>query len=140
MGGFESIAMAALGAVQSHRQMRAQNSALVARQQADAQHLDLARTRQERDKRKRLAQTQATQRARFAAAGVGRGGSADALLNGLAQETEQSILDDRAGDRLRLQHGAAARVRAQKSNLLNYQRAQRRNAAGLGRAVSLLEP
>jgi len=139
MGGFESAALAALGAVQSHRQMRAQNSALVARQQANAQHLDLALKSQERDKRRRLAQTQATQRARFAAAGVGRGGSADALLNGLAQEAEQSISDDRAGNRLRRQASGDATLRAQKSNLLNYQRAQRRTVTGLGRGVSLLE-
>ena len=140
MGGFEQAAIAVLGAVQSHRKMRTQDSALVARQQVDAQRLDLARKSQERDKRNRLAQTQATQRARFAAAGVGRGGSADALLNGLAQETEQSIRDDLAGDRLRRQQGAGATARARKSNLLEYQRAQRQRATGLGRGVSLLEP
>lgn len=140
MGGFEQAALAVLGAVQSHSQMRAQNSALVARQQADAQRLDFIQKSQERDKRNRLAQTQATQRARFAAAGVGRGGSADALLSGLARETADSIKGDLADARLRLSLGADATARAQKSNLLDYQRAQRRNATGLGRVVSLLEP
>ena len=96
MGGFESVAMAVLGAVQSQRQMRAQNSALAARQQAEADQLMLARRISERDKRNRLAVLQATQRARFGAAGVGRGGSADAVMNGLAEATEQSIADGRS--------------------------------------------
>ncbi len=140
MGTFETAAMAVLGAVQSRRQYRAQNTVLVGRQQAEAQKLDLARRISERDKRRRLAALQATQRARFGAAGIGPGGSADAVLNGLAEETEQSIRDDRLGIEQRLDQSAGATSRARRINLFDYRKKQPGYLKNLARGLSLLEP
>ena len=136
MGGFESVALGVLGAVQNRQRQRAQNSALATRQQAEANQLLHARKINEHDKRKRLASLQAAQRARFGAAGIGRGGSADAVLDGLSRETEQSIRDGRATDRMRLQRNTEPVSRDRTFNLFDFQA----NRPGVrNRRVSLLE-
>ena len=139
MGGFETVALSALGAIQNSSRMRAQNSALAARQQAQANQLMQARRVNERDKRARLASLQATQRARFGAAGIGSGGSADAVMNGLAESTEQSIRDGRVATRMRLTQGAEAASRGRKVNLFDYRLKQAGNLGGLARRL-ILEP
>ncbi len=139
MGGFEMAAMSVLGAIQSKRQFRAQSTALAARQQAEAQRLELTRRVREREKRARLASLQATQRARFGASGIGRGGSADALLNGLSQATEQSIRDDRYGKQLRLRQSAEAASQSRRTSLFDYQKKQPGYLSNLVRGLSLLE-
>jgi len=139
MGGFETVAMAALGAVQSHQRYRAQNTAINARQQVEASRQAQARQIRERDMRGRLASLQATQRARFGAAGIGGGGSANAVMNGLAKATEQSIQDGRAGDRLRLQGSTASAQKSRRLNLIDYRQSQIRRLPGPGTGLSLLE-
>lgn len=139
MGGFETAAIAALGAVQNHQRTRAQNAIVDARQQAAATLQHQARKIHEREQRGRLASLQAAQRARFGAAGVGNGGSADAVLNGLAEQTERSIRDDRTGDQFSMQGRAAVDRQRRKLSLIDYQRGQVRNLLGVGHGVSLLE-
>ena len=84
--------------------------------------------------------TQATERARFGAAGVGRGGSADAVLNGLAKKTEQSIRDDRALGQMGLLHSAEKARHARKISLIDYKAGQARNFINIGKeGFALLE-
>ena len=79
-----------------NQQAKASNRA--AQAQADAQSASIRRAREINERRKRdaLKQVTATQRARFGAQGAGgRGGSADAVLSGLARPYEESIEDAR---------------------------------------------
>jgi hypothetical protein len=96
MGGFEpaSAAMFALNMIKQNQQAKAQERS--ARVSGDR---EISRLRQEqavrdRQRRDQLKRVQATQRARFGAQGVGRSGSADAVLDGLGAATARNIADD----------------------------------------------
>ena len=112
-----NILQAGLDAQQRNDQIRAQQAAqqaqLAARQaqevlrqeQLAAQGVDAqwqvdqirqAQQIDERQRRDRLRRALATQRARFGAEGIGTGGSAQAVLAGLAAEAERENSDDRA--------------------------------------------
>jgi hypothetical protein len=127
MGGFEAaaipvamtVASQAIGSQQ--RQNSAEAAAQAQYQAADQRNQLVAAQQAQEEKRQRnlLAQQQAAVRARMGAWGTGGGGgSADALLQGMAQQTaeslaesaglaalkrparRQSLLDDGAGDAL----------------------------------------
>ncbi len=147
-----TIAMAALQTglqlVQARQQARADNAAAASAAQFQRQQAEQAQAIRERDRRERLRRTLASQRAQFGAhgvgGGIGSGGSAEAVLQGLTNDTERAIADDR--ERLgltfaALQHDVEERRRR---NLLELSTARRRLAfraleRGLGGFTSLLE-
>jgi len=93
------------------KQQQAKASNRTAQAQADAQSASITRSQEIEARRKRdaLKRITATQRARFGAQGTGgRGGSADAVLGGLARPIEEDIENSRliAGDRVnQIQNG-----------------------------------
>ena len=60
------------------------------------------RVTQEREKKEDLRRKQAQMRARYGASGLLNSGSADAVLNTLRKETEQSIANTNASDQYRI--------------------------------------
>ena len=87
------------------KQQQAKTSNRTAQAQADAQTASVRRSQEIEARRKReaLKRITATQRARFGAQGTGgRGGSADAVLGGLAKPVEEDIENSRlmAGDKI----------------------------------------
>jgi len=152
MGGFTpTIAMAALQTglqlVQASQQARTDNAAAASAAQFQRQQAEQAQAIRERDRRERLRRALASQRAQFGARGIGvgvGGGSADAVLQGLANDTERAIADDR--ERLGLTFTALERdvEERRRRNLLELSTARRRLAfgaleRGLGGFTSLLE-
>jgi len=81
--------------VQAKQQARAQNAAAESAAQFQRQQAEQAQAIRERDRRERLRRVLASQRAQFGAQGIGGGGSADAVLTGLTNETERAIQDER---------------------------------------------
>lgn len=150
MGGFEPmIAMAALqtgmNMVQAKQQARAQNAAAEASAQFQMQQAQQQQAIRERDRRERLRQALASQRAQFGAQGLGGGGSADAVLKGLTDETERAIQDDRDLMSLSLEALNNRLEQQRRRNLLDLSDYRRRAAfgalqRGLGGFKSLLEP
>lgn len=126
MSGFETIAplaMSGLGLASSLGQSSAQQSAAEAQAEAQAQQNQLILQRQaqeDENQRNLLEQAAATQRARTGAMGVDGGGSADAILAGMADNTADNIAAGDQSAQLRLRP-----VRSQ-DNLLS--------SAGLGRS------
>jgi len=155
MGAFTpAIAMTALQTglqlVQAKQQARAGNAAAASAAQFQRQQAEQAQAIRERDRRERLRRALASQRARFGAQGIGGGigiggGSAEAVLQGLANDTERMIADERG--QLGLSLAAIDRDLAERRrrNLLELSSARRRLAfgaveRGLGGFTSLLEP
>ncbi|NQV46547.1 MAG: hypothetical protein HQ504_02070 [Rhodospirillaceae bacterium] len=121
MGGFETVAMAALQVASSHQQSKARQRAITANQQSQTQQIKQAQAIRERDQRDQLRRGLASRRARFGAQGLAaNGGSAAALLNGLAEEAETSIRDRRGLDELRLGSIAGTSSQKRRANLLDY--------------------
>lgn len=149
MGGFEStIALAALqtgmNLVQAKQQARAQNAAAQASAQFQMQQAQQQQAIRERERRERLRQTLASQRAQFGAQGLGGGGSADAVLKGLADETERTIQDDRDLLSLSFEGLNSQLEQRRRRNLLDLSDYRRRTAfgalqRGLGGLTSLLD-
>lgn len=86
----------AIGTVQAQGQARAQQRAqqAAANRQIEAQRMQ--QERREKEIREQAKRDQATARASFGARGVSSaGGSANALLQGISSQTEESIADDR---------------------------------------------
>ncbi|WNK00100.1 hypothetical protein L2D14_01420 [Thalassospiraceae bacterium LMO-JJ14] len=86
----------AVNTVQAQGQARAQQRAqqAAANRQIEAQRMQ--QERREKDMREQAKREQATARASFGARGVSSaGGSANALLQGISSQTEESIADDR---------------------------------------------
>jgi len=154
MGAFTpTIAMTALQTglqlVQAKQQARTDNAAAASAAQFQRQQAEQAQAIRERDRRERLRRALASQRARFGAQGIGGGigiggGSAEAVLTGLANDTERAIRDER--ERLGLSFQALERDLAERRrrNLLELSSARRRLAfgaveRGLGGFTSLLE-
>lgn len=100
MSGYEAAAvMSALSTGLSMAQQQAQSRHQAAYQRAQAQtqinQIRATQAIEERRRRDRLRRALATQRARFAAQGVGGGGSANAVLGGLAAETDREGAESR---------------------------------------------
>jgi len=99
MGGFESIIPTAINAATSVLQQNSSQNA--AQAQVDAQNQAITRqnqllaaqqAQQDQQQQQLLAENQATARAQAGASGVGSdGGSADAILQGMAQRTASNI-------------------------------------------------
>jgi hypothetical protein len=149
MGGFTpTIAMAALQTglqlAQANSQARAQNVANAAAAGLQMQQAQRQQAIRERERRERLRQALAGRRAQFAAQGLGGGGSADAVLEGLAAETERAIRDDRDLLSLSLASLNGQLEERRRRSLLELSDYRRRAAfgalqRGLGGHASLLE-
>jgi hypothetical protein len=104
MGGFvPAAALSALqmgiAAAQQERQADAAHAAAKADAKARISQMKVAESADDRQRQDRLRRTLASQRAAFAARGLGSGGSADAVLAGLSREAaitaaEQHQLND----------------------------------------------
>lgn len=85
-----------LDIMQKRDQARAQDAATHAQAATQSRQLELNRQIEERRRAERLRQTQARQRARFGALGVGGDGSAGAVLDGLAAASAREGRDTNA--------------------------------------------
>ena len=88
--------------IKQRQQVRAQNAGAEAAAQSQVQQIRRAQEIRERERRERLRRALATQRAQFGSQGLGRGGSAEAVLKGLATDTDRVIQDDRSLNALRI--------------------------------------
>ncbi|MBC8337137.1 MAG: hypothetical protein H8E39_00460 [Alphaproteobacteria bacterium] len=122
----------------------AANAAASAEAQSRIQQIQQAQQIRDSQKRERLRKTLAQQRSRFGARGIGRGGSADAVLRGLTNETERNIADQRGLNALSINDIQGDLQQRRQQNLLEASTRQRRAAfslmkKGLGH-IPLLEP
>ena len=129
--------------VQQRQQAKAQNAAARAQADSQTQQIQQAQKIRERQRRDQLRRVLAAQRAQFGARGLSRGGSADAVLKGLALDTERTIQDDRGLNDLRIADINRSLDLRRRRNLLELSSARRRSAFDLfGRglkSISLLE-
>lgn len=118
-----------LSMVQQRQQQKAQARAYQ-RQAADqAAQLRRKQDIENRNRRDQAKRALATQRARFGAAGLGgRGGSADAVLQGFRNRTEQAIADQEEFLGYQLNDIGAAADRVRRQNLLERRNFIRQNA------------
>lgn len=116
MGGFDpaSAAMFALNLVNQQRQAKAQERSAQAQANHEISQLRQAQAIRDRQRREGLNRALATQRARFGAQGVGAGGSARAVLDGLNAESTRAGADEASG--------VASRVADINANVLNLRR------------------
>jgi len=140
MGSFAlTAATTALQLVRQRQQAKAQNAAASAAAQSQIQQINQAQAIRERQRREQLRRGLATQRARFAAQGLGRGGSAGAVLKGLAMETDQATNDDRSLNSLRIGDISNTLDLRRRKNLLDASNATRRSAFNLlGKGLNTL--
>lgn len=134
-----------ISAVQAQSNAKRQAAQVEAQRQRDVTQLQQAQEIEERRRREDLRRAQATQRARFAGAGISAAsGSANSLLTGLARQVDQAIADSRSASRLRID-GINASAAAQRSSLLSAGRDTMLNGinslvyGGIRRAPSLFE-
>lgn len=144
MGQFAATAaMTALSMIQAKQQAKAQNTAATAQSQSQIQQIQRRQEIRDRQRREQLKRLLATQRARFASRGVGRGGSAQAVLDGLAKETDQDIADERSLNAFPIGRINEALDTRRRRNLLEASSTRRRLAFDLlGRGfkqISLLD-
>lgn len=141
MGGYETLVMAGMNMINARQQTKAQNAAIAAQQQQQTQRLEYARAVRERQQREQLRRDQASRRARFGASGVSSaGGSAQALINGIATEAEQNIRDMRTPYQFRIDDLGSAATKKRRANLLEYKsQATNFGINTFGRLISLLE-
>ena len=113
----------------------AQKNGQMAAAEADAQYrteqIRQAQRVEERQRRDRLRRALATQRSRFGAQGVGAGGSAQAVLAGLAAEADQENADTRALASSRINRTDDQLAWSRRRNLLEASRPANRMAFGL---------
>lgn len=126
MSGFESMIPMIASTAMSVAGQASKNSAAEASAQAQAeaqdrqnQYLYQQQEREQQQQRNLLEKASATQRARMGAQGVGNGGSANAILSGMAEETAQSILDSNQAAQARYSRTAGRRSQAGGGNLLD---------------------
>ena len=132
MGNFAATAaMTVLQLAQARQQARVQNQAAEAAAQSQTLQIRRAQEIRERERRERLRRALATQRAQFGSQGLGRGGSAEAVLKGLATETDRAIQDDRSLNALRIGDINRAFDQRRRRNLLKASDPRRRLAFGL---------
>ncbi len=116
MGGFEpaSAAMFALDMINQQRQARARERGVQAQAGADITTLRHQQEIRARQRNEALKRAQATQRARFGAQGIGAGGSAQAVLDGLGAASARDAADET--------ESLAARVADINANVRNLKR------------------
>ncbi|NQU61007.1 MAG: hypothetical protein HQ512_07740 [Rhodospirillales bacterium] len=135
MAGVDPVTMLVLqagaGLVASKQQAKAQSAAANAARQSQIQAINQVQEIRERQRRERLRRGLATQRARFASQGLGRGGSADAVLKGLALESDRATEDERSLNALRIGDINNAFDQRRRKNLLEASNAKRRTAFDL---------
>ncbi len=138
-----TAAMTALQLVQQRQQAKAQNAAATAQAQSQVRQIQRRQEIRDRQRREQLKRSLATLRARFASRGVGRGGSAQAVLDGLAKETDQDSADERSLNAFPIGRINDALDIRRRRNLLEASTTRRRLAFDLlGRGlnqISLLE-
>ena len=129
--------------IKQRQQARAQNAAAGAVAQSQTQQIRRAQEIRERQRREQLRRVLASQRASFGAQGIGRGGSADAVLKGLSDETERRTQDERGLNDLRIGDINFGLQQRRRRNLLELSSARNRaafNLLGKGlQSFSLLE-
>ncbi len=118
--------MTALELVQNNRKRKAEQSALNADAEMRIGQIGQSQEIETRRRRERLKETLATQRARFGAQGIGNGGSAQALLQGLV-----SRADNEEADAVKTDNRAIGRInenllRKRRMNLLEESQARTR--------------
>ena len=132
MGPFAATAAtAAFQMIQARQQAKAQNAVAAAQAQSQVQQIQRRQEIRDRQRREQLKRTLATQRARFASRGVGRGGSAQAVLDGLAKETDQVIAEERSLNAFPIGRINEALDKRRRSNLLEASDIRRRLAFDL---------
>ncbi len=126
MSGFESMIPMVASTAMSVASQVGRNSAAedAAEAQAEAQnrqnqYIYQQQEREQQRQRNLLEQATASQRARMGALGVGGGGSADAILAGMAEDTAQAILDSNQAAQARYERTASRRTQAGGGNLLD---------------------
>lgn len=149
MGGFlptaaMSILQMGFDAVQRSRQAEASRAAQEAQARAETERIRRVQQIQERQRNRALTEALATQRARFGAKGIGAGGSAEAVLSGLATEAELQSKEARSLAQSRVAGINDRLGYANRRNLLEASQPTYRSAFGLIqrglRRVPLLEP
>ncbi len=125
MSGFEAMIPMAVTAASSVAGAISKNSAAGDAPQAQAeaqdrqnQYIYQQQLRDQNHQQNLLEQATATQRARMGALGLGGGGSADAILAGMAEDTAQSILEANQAAQARYDRAASRRSQAGGSNSL----------------------
>ncbi|CUW37451.1 conserved protein of unknown function [Magnetospirillum sp. XM-1] len=126
MSGFEamvpliaSTAMSVAGQVSKNSAAEDAAQAQAEAQDRQNQYIYQQQEREQRQQRNLLEQASATQRARMGALGVGNGGSANAILSGMAEDTARSILDSSQAAQARYGRAASRRFQAGGGNLLD---------------------
>jgi hypothetical protein len=140
MGALTSLATAGLNFALANQGARRQNREIAAgrdQQIAEIQERDAEeRRKQEEALRRRLA----AERARAGAAGVGSGGSSQAVLRGLLDQTEAELAADRRQSARQIGDIRESAARAQRRNLLELTgSATRTSLRSLGSRRSLLD-
>lgn len=136
MGGIDpltalSVLQTGVGLIQQRQQVRAQNAGAEAAAQSQIQQIRRAQEIRERERRERLRRALATQRAQFGSQGLGRGGSAEAVLKGLATETDRANQDDRSLNVLRIGDINRTLNQRRRRSLLDASNFRRRTTFGL---------
>ncbi|MHA1597623.1 MAG: hypothetical protein ACTSV1_02790 [Alphaproteobacteria bacterium] len=137
MGDFVAAAKMGMSMIQARKQAKAGNAAIAAQQQQQAGQIEYNQALRERQQRERLRRDQATKRARFGAAGVSSvGGSAQAVLNGIAEEAERNISEQRAKSQYQLDEINRNSAYRRRVNLLEYKKGLTNNMLSLGRSMT----
>lgn len=141
MGGFvPAAALSALqigiNAAQQERRADAADAAAKSDAKARIAQMQVAQATDERERKARLQQALATQRARLGAQGLGGGGSTDALLAGLTKESTLSAQDQRKLNDLRMDYMNAQVNTQRRNNLLDLADYRANAALRLGKTIS----
>jgi hypothetical protein len=126
MGGFAAFVPMIASTAMSMASQASKNSAAedAAQTQAEAQdrqnqYVLQNQAREQERQQNLLEQASATQRARMGAQGLGGGGSADAILAGMAEDTAQTIVDSNQAAQARVDRTSRRRVQSGGGNLLD---------------------
>lgn len=126
MGGFAAFIPMIASTAMSMASQASKNSAEAdaAQAQADAQdrqnqYVYQQQARDQERQQSLLEQASATQRARMGASGLGGGGSADAILAGMAEDTAQNIIDSNQAAQARLDRANSRRTQSGSGSLLD---------------------
>jgi len=137
MSGTEALlaiaaASTAFDVQQTYRQTKAANKAAQAQADAEARQMREKLAIEERRRKEGLKRDLATQRARFGASGVGgAGGSSEALLQGLSNQTDRELADSRRLNLLQTQDLYTNLAHTKRRNLLDAQGSIGSSALGL---------
>lgn len=126
-----TAAITAIQMIQAKQQAKAQNVAADAA--AQSQNLQIQRQQEIRERQRRdlLKRTLASQRAGFAARGIGGGGSANAVLQGLEKDTENTIAEERSLNAFPIDRINTSLSQTRRRNLLEASDIRRRGAFNL---------